>query len=248
MNKIKTTKLLLFLIAFTILSSTNLYAHSNKPEYAEPNVIQPGKKGKAPSDAIILFEKGTMDNFVSVKDGSPANWKVSGKKFTVNPESTDIQTKQSFGSCQLHIEWRSPIKDIKEGKEEQNCGNSGVYFMGKYEIQVLNSYQNDTYADGQAGAVYRTHPPLVNASLKPGKWQTYDIIFTAPKFDDEGYIEAPGYFTVFHNGVLVQNHKPTGRPTQGFNETTPRDAAKLPLMLQNHGSEVSYRNIWIREL
>lgn len=231
-----------------LLFSISAYSQNQKQGYSEPKIVKPGKKGKAPSDAIILFDKGSLNNFESVVDGRAAGWTVQGKKFTVNPEATDIQTKQHFGSCQLHIEWKTPLKDVKEGKEGQGCGNSGIYLMSKYEVQVLNSYKNSTGPTGQAGAIYNTHPPLVNASVKPGKWQTYDIIFIAPKFDDDGYIETPGYFTVFHNGVLVQNHSETKRPTTAYNKRFPRDAEKLPIMLQNHSNEVSYRNIWIREL
>ena len=214
----------------------------------EPQVIQPGKNGKAPSDAIILFDKGTLNNFVSVNTQGPAEWKVGGNLFTVVPKKGDIQTKQSFGSCQLHIEWRSPIKDVKEKKEGQTCGNSGVFLMGKYEVQVLNSYKSSTYTDGQAGAIYGKYPPLVNASLKPGEWQVYDIVFIAPKYTSNGTLQAAGYLTVFHNGVLIQNHVEIGEATVVNNEGTPIDAAKLPLSLQDHDSEVSYRNIWIREL
>jgi hypothetical protein len=214
----------------------------------EPTVITPEKNGKAPSDAIILFRKGSLDNFESIKDGGPAGWKVRGRKFTVNPKSTSIQTKEKFGDCQLHIEWNSPVKDVKAKKTGQGCGNSGVYLMGKYEVQVLNSYINKTYPDGQAGAIYRQYAPLVNASLKPGKWQTYDIIFKAPRFNQDGSQKSAGYFTVLHNGVLIQNHVEIKGATQASNGKSPISETELPLMLQNHSNEVSYRNIWIRKL
>ena len=232
----------------TLFIAEPCFSQTNKPKYIEPGIVAPGKGKKAPSDAIVLFDKGSLHNFESVIDGRKAGWFVKGKKFMVNPEATDIQTKQHFGSCQLHIEWKTPAKDVRKGKEGQGNGNSGIYLMSKYEVQVLNSYENKTNPDGQAAAIYGTHPPLVNASFKPGKWQSYDIIFTAPEFDEEGYIDTPGYFTVFHNGVLVQNHVATGRPTAAYNKRFPRDAQKLPIMLQNHSNEVSYRNIWIREL
>ena len=181
-------------------------------------VIIPGKKLKAPSDAIVLFDKGSLDNFESVKDGGPAAWKVGGKKFTVAPGTGNIQTREKFGDCQLHIEWKTPKKDVREGKTSQQCGNSGVYLMGKYEVQVLNSYINKTYPDGQAGAIYKQHPPLVNASRKPGKWQTYDIVFTAPRYNSDGSEKTSGFFTVFHNGVLIQNHAAIGDPTTAYNK------------------------------
>jgi hypothetical protein len=236
----------LFVLLF-LFHGTDIYAQEKKKELMEPKVIQAGQRGKAPSDAIVLFDRGSLNNFESIKDGAPANWKVRGRKFTVTPGTTDIQTKQAFGDCQLHIEWSTPVKDVKDKKEGQGCGNSGVYLMGKYEIQVLNSYNNKTYFDGQAGAIYSKYPPLVNASLKPGEWQVYDIIFTAPKYDNNA-LKTPGYFTVFHNGVLVQNHKDIGEPTRSANINAPEGVSKLPIMLQNHGNEVSYRNIWIREL
>ena len=238
------TTLFVFLFIF---QGTDIYAQEKKKELTEPKVIQPAKRGKAPSDAIVLFDRGSLNKFESIKDGAPANWKVSGRKFTVTPGTTDIQTKQAFGDCQLHIEWSTPVQDVKDKKEGQGCGNSGIYLMGKYEIQVLNSYNNKTYFDGQAGAIYSKYPPLVNASLKPGEWQVYDIIFAAPTYDNNT-LKTPGYFTVFHNGVLVQNHKDIGEPTRSANVNAPEGVSKLPLMLQNHGNKVSYRNIWIREL
>ena len=211
-------------------------------------MIQPGKKGKAPSDAIVLFDKGSLSKFESIKDGSPVAWKVNGKKFTVVPGTSGIKTKEMFGDCQLHIEWKTPPKDVREGKEGQGCGNSGIFLMGNYEVQVLNSFINKTYPDGQAGAIYKQYPPLVNASLKPGKWQVYDIIFTAPHFNSDGSKKTPGYLTVFHNGVLIQNHVEIKGPTHATNGKFPVNQTELPLMLQEHRNEVSFRNIWIRKL
>jgi hypothetical protein len=231
-------------------------SHVIAQELAVPAVIQPGKKGAAPSDAIILFKKGSLDQFesivegavVSPLDGTPAPWKVKGKRFTVVPGTPNIQTKEKFGDCQLHVEWKTPPKDVRDGKTSQGCGNSGIYLMGKYEVQVLNSYNNPTNPDGQAGAIYRQHAPLVNASLKPGIWQIYDIVFTAPRFNLDGSKKMPGYFTVFHNGVLIQNHVEIKGPSQAGNEKTPIAQTELSLMLQNHQNKVSYRNIWIRRL
>lgn len=245
----------LFFIGLTILQSTAVFSQSAE-KFAEPMVIQPGRQGKAPSDAIQLFDKGNLNKFESIVegstvsdlDGTPASWKVKGNKFTVVPGTPNIQTKEKFGDCQLHIEWKTPRKDVRDGKKGQECGNSGIYMMGKYELQVLNSFENTTNYDQQAGAVYRQYPPLVNASLQSGKWQVYDIIFTAPRFHADGSKEKSGYFTVFHNGVLIQNHVEIKGSSWAGNEKTLISETQLPLMLQNHQNEVSFRNIWIRRL
>ena len=218
------------------------------PDLIEPSIVTPGQNGAPPSDAIILFDKDTMVNFVSVKTGGAPEWIVTGDSFTVKPGARDIMTKQKFGDCQLHIEWKPSMEDVKQGKTGQACSNSGIYLMSKYEIQVLNSYQNKTYPTGQAGAFYGNYPPLVNASLQPDSWQVYDIIFMAPKFNEKGEQVEPGYFTVFHNGVLVQNHVEVREPTASHNPESKLSEPELPLMLQDHSSEVSYRNIWIRKL
>jgi hypothetical protein len=236
------------LVLFLSTLGTSVYSQKAENKVPEPKVIQPGKKGKAPSDAIVLFDKGDLNKFESIKDGEPAGWKVRGKKFTVNPKTTSIQTKEKFADCQLHIEWNTPVKDVRAGKKDQGSGNSGVYLMGKYEVQVLNSYINKTYPKGQAGAIYEQYAPLVNASLKPGKWQTYDIIFTAPRFNNDGSQKTPGYFTVLHNGVLIQNHVEIKGATRASNGKSPITESELPLMLQSHSNEVSYRNVWIRKL
>lgn len=245
-----------FLILLLISQGTSVFSQVNENQLPIPAVMQPGKKGEAPSDAIILFGKGTLNQFesivegpdVSTLDGSPVAWKVKGNKFTVVPGTPNIQTKEKFGDCQLHVEWKTPRKDVRDGKTSQGCGNSGIYLMGKYEVQVLNSFENPTNPDGQAGAIYRQYPPLVNASLKPGNWQIYDIVFTAPRFNADGSKKSSGYFTVLHNGVLVQNHVEIKGPSQAGNEKTSITQTELPLMLQNHQNEVSFRNIWIRKL
>jgi len=157
-----------------------------------------------------------------------------------------IQTKQAFGDCQLHIEWASPGKVESEG---QGRGNSGVYLMNTYEVQILDSYKNETYADGQAAAVYKQHPPLVNVCRKPGEWQTYDILFEAPRFDGQGKLVRPAYVTVIQNGVVVQNHfEIQGATAWDAPPKYTAHAPKLPLSLQYHGNPVRFRNIWIREL
>lgn len=229
------------LVVLMVFVSGIINAQTKNKVWTEPVVVTPDKKGKAPSDAIILFEKSKLNNFISSIDGSEAPWTVKGKKFAVKPGTKNIQTKQKFGDCQLHIEWKTPMKDVRAGKTSQQCGNSGIFIMSTYEIQVLNSYINKTAPLGQAGAYYNNFPPLVNASIKPGKWQVYDIIFKAPKFDGNQELVESGSFTVFHNGVLIQNNIPVTKPTSTYEE-------KMPLMLQDHGNEVSYRNIWVREL
>jgi hypothetical protein len=232
------------------------HGYSQEIETNHPEIIRPGKRAKAPSDAIILFDKGSLENFeyitegnqISPLDGTVPQWKVKGRKFTIVPGTPNIQTKDHFGDCQLHIEWKTPRKDVKRGKTGQESGNSGIYLMGKYELQILNSYENSTKPTTQAGAIYNQYPPLVNASQKAGKWQTYDVIFTAPRFDADGKETNPGYFTILHNGVLIQNHVVIKGPSHAGNEKTNIISKELPLMLQNHQNEVSFRNIWIRKL
>jgi hypothetical protein len=208
--------------------------------WAEPKLVSPGNNSGAPSDAIVLFDGKSFDAWKGAD-----KWVVDADGGTT--AKSRIQTKQSFGDCQLHLEFASP-KPAK-GKD-QGRGNNGVGFMGaRYEIQVLDSWENPTYFVGQCAAVYNQTPPLVNASRKPGEWQTYDIVFEAPRFDKEGKLLKPGYVTVLHNGVLVQNH------TQIKGEThydRPYEykahAEKLPLVLMYHGDPVRFRNIWIREI
>ena len=219
----------------------------------EPKIVTPGKSFRdAPSDAIILFDGSNLDKWVH-KNGEPAKWNVQDGYFTVKPGTGDILSREAFGSCQLHVEFMSPSKIEGDG---QNRGNSGVYFMENteagdtgYEIQVLDSYENRTYSNGQAGSVYKQHSPLVNASKKPGEWQTYDIIFKAPVFNENGGVESPAYITVFHNGVLIQNNSQIQGYVKfiGYPEYKAH-ASKLPIKLQDHSNLVSFRNIWIRNL
>jgi hypothetical protein len=206
--------------------------------WPEPKVIDPGDATRAPSDAIVLFDGKDLSQWKGgdqwiVKDG----YAISAK--------TSIETKRGFGSCQLHVEWAAPEKVEGAG---QGRGNSGVYLMNNYEVQILDSYINKTYFDGQCAAIYKQWPPLVNACRKPGQWQTYDIIFTAPKFE-KGKLARPAYVTVLHNGVLVQNHAEILGTTAWDRAPayTPHPD-KLPLQLQFHGNPVRFRNIWIREL
>jgi hypothetical protein len=211
----------------------------------EPAVVAPGQHGGPPSDAIVLFD-GSDLSLWQHEDGSDATWQVEDGVVTVVVGTRNIQTRQSFGNVQLHIEWQAPIKIEGEG---QGRGNSGVFLQKTYEVQVLDSYQNRTYANGQAASLYKQHIPLVNASKSPGEWQAYDIVFEAPGFDDDGSLLNPAYVTVLHNNVLVQNHVELRGPTLYIGEPSYNaHPDKQPLMLQHHGNPVSYRNIWIREL
>ena len=213
-------------------------------------LVTPGQSNAdAPSDATILYNGNGLGAFQK-KDGSPAGWKIDADGAITDIKGAgDLITKEAFGNCQLHIEFREPAEVKSSG---QGRGNSGVYIMGKYEIQVLDSYNNPTYSNGQAGAVYKQHVPLVNASRKPGEWQSYDIIFTAPLFKENGDLESPARVTVFHNGVLIQNNVTILGPTDWVMKPVyKKHASKLPLMLQDHGDDgnpISYRNIWIRNL
>jgi hypothetical protein len=201
--------------------------------------------GRPPADATILFD-GTGLSKWQHKDGTAAKWKVENGYAEVVAKTGYIYTKQSFGDCQLHVEFREPTPPHGESQER---GNSGVFLMGLYEVQVLDSYENKTYADGQASAVYGQYPPLVNASRPPGQWQWYDIVFHGPHFDAAGKLLRPARETVFHNGVLVQDNVELSGPTE-HGERPPYKATpeKLPLALQDHGDPVRFRNIWIREL
>jgi len=213
-------------------------------------LVTPGiTNADAPSDATILYNGNGLGAFQK-KDGSPAGWRIDADGAVTDIKGAgDLITKEAFGNCQLHIEFREPAEVKSSG---QGRGNSGVYLMGKYEIQVLDSYNNPTYSNGQAGAVYKQHVPLVNASRKPGEWQSYDIIFTAPLFKENGDLESPARVTVMHNGVLIQNNVTILGTTDWVRKPVyKKHAAKLPLMLQDHGDDgnpISYRNIWIRNL
>jgi hypothetical protein len=216
-----------------------------------PTVITPGtastqdSPGRAPSDAIVLFDGKDLSHWAQ-KDGSAAKWKVENGYFEVVPKTGELHTRDAFGDCQLHVEFSEP--NPPKG-EDQDRGNSGVFLMGLYEIQVLDSYQSKTYADGQTAAVYGQYPPLVNASRPPGQWQTYDIIFHGPRFDGSGTLTRPARVTVIHNGVLVQDNVEIAGPTaHGDRPKYQATPEKLPLALQDHNHPVRYRNIWIRNL
>ena len=220
-----------------------------RPELTEvwdpvPPKVDPGDATRAPSDAIVLFD-GTDLSAWTGRDGA-AQWKVEDGAFTVVKETGDIATRQAFGDVQLHIEWRSPAEVVGEG---QGRGNSGVFLMGLYEVQVLDSFESLTYSNGQAGSIYKQFIPMVNATRPPGEWQAYDIVFMAPRFAADGSLEQPATMTALHNGVLIHNHVTLRGPTRFIGEPAyEAHAPELPLTLQDHGNPVSFRNIWIREL
>jgi hypothetical protein len=223
----------------------------NDPDRPLPPVIDAGtpstqdSPGRPPSDAIVLFAGKDLSLWAG-EDGQPAKWKVAEGYMEVVPHSGFIHTRQPFGDCQLHVEFAEPVPPVGA---DQGRGNSGVFLMGLYEIQVLDSYQNKTYADGQASAVYGQFPPQVNASRAPGLWQTYDIIFHGPRFDKDGKVLRPARFSVLHNNVLVQDNVELSGPTAHHDRPPYKPTPdKLPLSLQDHGNPVRFRNIWIREL
>ena len=209
------------------------------------NVGPPGPPVAPPMDAVVLFDGKSLSEWRR-QDGSPSRWKVRSGYMEIEPGTGGIQTVRGFGDAQLHIEWATP----SPGKgADQDRGNSGVYLMALYEVQVLDSYGNPTYPDGQAGAVYGQYPPLVNASRAPGEWQSYDIVFHRPRFGGDGSLLKPATLTVFHNGVLIQDAVILTGPTA--NKSRPPYSAhadKLPISLQDHSHRVRYRNIWVREL
>jgi len=241
-------------------SSAFAQAPKGRPEDTEvwtpvPRIVTPGRTDEAPpSDAIVLFDGRNLDQWVSVKDHGPAQWTVADGIVTVNKAAGNIETKRSFGNYQLHLEWRIPVGITGEG---QARGNSGVFLASTgpgdagYELQVLDSYDNKTYVNGQAASIYKQYPPLVNAMRKPGEWQTYDIIWTAPTFHDDGSLATPAYVTAFQNGVLVQNHVELKGETLYIGTPSYKKHGPAPIKLQAHGDPsppISFRNIWVRDL
>ena len=215
--------------------------------YPVPPKVTPGATpGAPPSDAIILFDGKNLDAWQSAKDGSPARWNVVDGQLVVNPGTGDIQTREKFGDVQLHVEWWDP--DLPADKVNQDRGNSGVFLQDVYEVQVLDNFENKTYVNGMVGSIYKQFPPLVNAAWPAEHWQTYDIIFTAPRFAADGSLASPARLTVLLNGVLVQNNSVLkgGTTYIGAPSYTPHGA--LPLRLQDHSHLVRYRNIWLRKL
>ena len=217
-----------------------------QPKVVTPGTFStPGEPGKPPSDAIVLFDGTDLSHWESAKDGKAPTWLVKDNFMEVDPSSGDIRTKDKFGDCQLHIEWAAPAK--VEG-DSQGRGNSGIFLMGMVEIQVLDSFNNVTYADGHAGSVYSVNPPMANAVRGPGEFQVYDIVFRRPIYAD-GQVLDPGYVTLFVNGVLAQDHTRIEGPTGHMGRAKPGPfPAEGSLQLQDHGNPMRFRNIWYREL
>ena len=229
--------------------------HVHDGERPQPPVVTPGtpstaeSPGKAPSDAIVLFDGNDVSAW-RAEDGAPSGWQVAEGAMVVPPRGTKgggpTFSRQKFGDCQIHLEFATPTPGKGSG---QGRGNSGLIVMGRYEIQILDCFQNLTYPDGTSTAVYGQTPPLVNASKPPGEWQTYDVAFTAPRFKEDGSVESPAYITVFHNGVLTQNHTASlgsvvYKAVAHYEKHDPTE----PIMLQDHGNPVRFRNIWVREI
>ena len=219
----------------------------------EPKIVTPGTENSAPSDAIILFDGKDLSKWKNARGGD-ASWIVNNDNSMTVTRNGGIETIEEFGSVQLHVEWKTPLK--MEGKG-QGRGNSGIMFQRRYEVQVLDSYNNRTYSNGQAASIYKQYAPLVNASKPPGDWQTYDIIFMEPEFNESGIMTKRGRLTVFHNGILVQNNieilgttEFIGMPKIGKNEISGYmgKETKKAIYIQDHGNPVSYRNIWLRKL
>lgn len=237
--------LLLNLAAFAQVANRELL-DPKVTEVWEPKAkkIAPGNATEAPSDAVVIFNGKDLNEWVAL-DETPAKWEVKDGAFTVVKGTGDIKTKKQFGDMQLHIEWRSPSVVESEG---QGRGNSGIFLQERYELQVLDSYESQTYRNGQAGAIYKQHGPLVNATRKPGEWQAYDIIYTAPRFNEKGEVVTPAYATVLHNGIVIQNHTEIWGPTEFRGLPVYVAHGKASIKLQDHGNPVSFRNVWVREL
>jgi hypothetical protein len=231
-----------------------------KPEDTEqwtpvPKVVTPGATcGAAPSDAIVLFDGTNEDEWVSAQDHSPAKWTVADGLLTVNKAVGNIETKRSFTDYQLHLEWRVPANITGTG---QGRGNSGLFLASTgpkddgYELQIMDSYNNPTYVNGQAASIYKQSPPLANPCRKPGEWQTYDVVWTAPRFDVDGTLKTPAYATVLFNGVLVQNHSELKGQTLYIGKPFYKAYTAAPIKLQAHGDKsepISFRNIWVRPI
>jgi hypothetical protein len=252
------------MLALAMLSAVALPSlaqqQAGRPEDTEvwtpvPKVVTPGPTSDAPpSDAIVLFDGRNLDQWVATKDKSPARWAVANGVLTVDKPTGNIETKRRFTDYQLHLEWRIPEGVTGSG---QLRGNSGLFLASTgtgdsgYELQILDSYNNSTYVNGMAGSIYKQYAPLANAMRKPGEWQTYDVIWTAPKFNADGSLKSPAYVTAFQNGVLLQDHVPLKGETRyiGTPEYTAHGAS--PIKLQAHGDPsppINFRNIWVREL
>ncbi|NUQ24458.1 MAG: DUF1080 domain-containing protein [Saprospiraceae bacterium] len=241
-------KTLLF-VGLTGLAVASIDAQTKDPKDTEvwtpePRVVTPGVNHAPPSDAIVLFDGKNLNEWTT-DNGEAPKWALADEAMTVVKGAGDISTKRTFGDCQLHVEFRTPAEVKGEG---QGRGNSGIFLQSRYEIQVLDNYQNRTYSNGQSGSVYKQTIPLVNACRPPGEWQTYDIFYTAPRFNADGIRTAPARVTVVHNGVLIQNGVEIQGTTEYIGMPKNLPHGKGPIRLQDHGDAVSYRNIWVREL
>lgn len=211
----------------------------------EPKVVIPGlTNDQPPSDAIVLLEKNSGLQWIHY-DGSPNQWSIEDGIMTCKPGTGTIKTKETFGDCQLHIEWSTPHEP---SKKDQDKGNSGIFFQNKYELQILNSYKNRTYANGQAGAIYKQNPPLVNATKQSMEWNAYDIIYHAPKFDTDGNMTQKPTITAFHNGVLIQDNFELEGTTEYIGKPKVIPHGDESLVIQDHNNFVRYKNIWLRKL
>jgi hypothetical protein len=263
---------LAFLFSYQLASHVPLHAQAQQPQAQTParpqgnpkdtevwepvpKVITPGATADdPPSDAIVLFDGKNLDEWVSQKDKGPAKWIVADGVLTVDKKAGNIETKRTFRNYQVHLEWRIPPAITGQ---DQARGNSGLFLASTgagdagYELQILDSYENKTYVNGQAASVYKQSPPLVNAMRKPGEWQTYDVVWTAPTFNADGSLKTPAYVTALHNGVLVQNHFELKGETLYIGKPYYKAYDRAPIKLQAHGDPspaISFRNIWLREL
>ena len=247
----------LLLLPAALVAQDSTKGRPMRPEDTEvwtpvPKVITPGREDRdPPSDAIVLFDGKNLDAWAS-GDGSPARWTVANGMMTVNKPTGDVHTKRTFTNFQMHIEWQIPTNVTGSG---QLRGNSGVFLSSgpdaSYELQIMDSYENATFANGQAASVYKQSIPLVNAMRRPGEWQTYDIVWTAPVFNSDGSVKLPAYVTAFHNGVLVQDHFALKGVTRNTGLPYYKAHGPEPILLQAHGDPsppISFRNIWVREL
>lgn len=238
--------LILAVLAVAVAAQQTWTVHD--PDRPLPPVVNPGPAGTPvppPADAVVLFDGTSLSQWTDAK-GQPARWKVENGYMEVTLKTGSIQTAKGFGDCQLHVEWMAPAPAKGEG---QDRGNSGVFLMNRYEVQVLDCYENTTYADGMTAAIYGQFPPLVNACRKPGEWQTYDIVFHRPRFGGDKSLLQPATMTVFHNGVLVHDNAIlTGPTAHKARPAYVAHADRLPISLQDHSHPVRYRNIWLREL
>lgn len=227
-----------------------LFAQITDPKATEvwtpvPRVVTPGHGALPPSDAVLLFDGTHWKEWQSARDSSAVTWTLQDGVGTVKPGAGDILSRRSFGDVQLHLEFRTP--EVVKG-EGQGRGNSGIFLQNRYEVQVLDGYENRTYSNGQTGSIYKQSIPLVNACRKPGEWQSYDILYTAPRFNADGILTAPARITVLHNGVLIQLNTEIKGPTEYIGLPVYQAHGEGPIRLQDHGDLVSYRNIWVRAL